>query len=163
MVTTPLLWDMENMFGAIKAPYQYLKVVGMPSKQMIFPKSLTIGVICRRCVILSYLHPSYHGRVCSSIWKSCLWMITTNLGIPRRFNFIKHWNTLCQINVIKNINIELHFGIKEICIKWMIIGFWYFRVDQNWSRRWSQKNPFWRFFTLNHNWTQTYGLLLLRY
>lgn len=106
LVTTLLLWDMEDMYGTTKVPYQYLKVVGMPSKQMIFSKSLTIGVICRRCIILSYSHPSCHGRVCSSIWKGCLWMMTTNLGIPMMFNFIKHWNTLSQINVIKNINIE---------------------------------------------------------
>jgi hypothetical protein len=67
LVSTPLLWDMEDMYGVIKAPYQYLKVVGMPLKQMIFSKSLTIGVICRRCVILSYSHPSCHGRVLFSM------------------------------------------------------------------------------------------------
>jgi hypothetical protein len=35
-------------------------------------------------------------------------------------NFLKHWNTLCQINVAKMINVEQHFGIKGYFIKGMI-------------------------------------------
>jgi hypothetical protein len=39
---------------------------------MISFKSLIINVICNKCVIPNYSHPSWHGKVCFNIWSSLM-------------------------------------------------------------------------------------------
>jgi hypothetical protein len=35
-------------------------------------------------------------------------------------NFVKYCNTICEISVVQNINIEQQFIIYNIFIKWMV-------------------------------------------
>jgi len=56
-----------------------------PLSWMISSKSLTIGVICSKCVIPNYSHPSWHVRVCFNIWRCRLWMIIMSLNVPMIF------------------------------------------------------------------------------
>jgi hypothetical protein len=43
-----------------------------PFSWMISSGSLTIGVICNKCVIFNCSYLSWHGKVCSNIWKGYL-------------------------------------------------------------------------------------------
>jgi hypothetical protein len=55
-------------YGATKGPHQYLKEIGTLNWMILF-KSLIVDAICNRCTILNYSHHSWHGKVCSNIWK----------------------------------------------------------------------------------------------
>jgi hypothetical protein len=56
-----------------------------PLSWMISSRSLTIGVICNKCIIPNYSHLSWHGKVCFNIWKSHLWMTIMNSNVPMKF------------------------------------------------------------------------------
>ncbi len=56
-----------------------------PLSWMILFKNLITNVISNKCVIPSYSHPSWHGKVCFKIWKTSLWMIFMSLGVPMIF------------------------------------------------------------------------------
>jgi len=56
-----------------------------PLSSMISSRNLTASVICNKCIIPNYSHPSWHGRVCFNIWKGHLWMIIMNSNMPMRF------------------------------------------------------------------------------
>jgi hypothetical protein len=57
-----------------------------PLSWIITSKSLTIVMICNKCIIPNYSHPSWHGKVCFNIWKGRLWTIIMSLGMPMKFN-----------------------------------------------------------------------------
>jgi hypothetical protein len=75
---------MEEMYGTTKEPRQNSRALA-PLCWMISSKSLIIGVICSKCIILNYSHPSWHGRVYFNIWKGHLWIIIMNSGVPMKF------------------------------------------------------------------------------
>jgi hypothetical protein len=54
---------------------------------MISSMSLTVGVICNKCVIPNCSHPLWRGKVYFNILKGRLWMTIMNLGVPMRFRF----------------------------------------------------------------------------
>jgi hypothetical protein len=47
-------------------------------------------------------------------------MLVNNVVCSLKTNFPKHLNKLCQISVLREINIEQHFKIKGFFIKWTI-------------------------------------------
>ncbi len=78
LITTPLLWDINGIYGATKEFHWYLGVVGTTKLDdfilgvesfIIFKKNKTINVIQNRCVIPNHSHPWWHRKVCSTIWK----------------------------------------------------------------------------------------------
>lgn len=85
-VTTPLLWDtwrrcMEPLKGLVDIQGQLA-----PSNWMIYSRNLVDGVTCNKCIIPIYSHLSRYGRVCSNIWRGCLWMSKIlNLCLPMIF------------------------------------------------------------------------------
>jgi len=57
-----------------------------PSSWMFYFRSLIDGVTCNKYGIPICSHLLWYGKVCSNIWKGCLWMIKNlNLGVPMRF------------------------------------------------------------------------------
>jgi len=79
-----LLSDMDGLYRVTKKPCQYSKAIA-PSRWMISSKISTICVICNKCKIHNYSHPSWHGRNCSSIWKGHWWTTNMNSSAPLKF------------------------------------------------------------------------------
>ncbi len=54
---------------------------------MTSSRYLIICVICNKCIIHSYSHPSWHGKDCSSIWKGYQWKTITSSNAPMKLRF----------------------------------------------------------------------------
>jgi len=56
-ITTPLIWDMDRGFGAMKGPQRYLGAVGTIELED-FIQEFGSWCVCKCCVMLNCFHPS---------------------------------------------------------------------------------------------------------